>query len=174
MHIPHCSFSSYYLYLNTISVIPTNLPFFFAEMRKFRLDPDSPSYLSLSLSLFIFLLYVMKTWNYYRSHAVSHIASAASPSSNPAQRETDPRRLAQRQKQIDFGKNTIGYARYIAEVPRFDLHCAALGSYPCLPTPHLYREKRTKNHPRTPDKYQGIFLGHSQMFLRRFLTSLQL
>ena len=34
------------------------------------------------------------------------------------QQETDPRRLEQRQKQIDFGKNTRGYQRYSAAVPR--------------------------------------------------------
>lgn len=34
------------------------------------------------------------------------------------QQETDPRRLEQRQKQIDFGKNTRGYQRYAAAVPR--------------------------------------------------------
>jgi hypothetical protein len=32
--------------------------------------------------------------------------------------ETDPHRLAQRQKQIDFGKNTIGYQRYRQMVPK--------------------------------------------------------
>ena len=32
--------------------------------------------------------------------------------------ETDPRRISQREKQIQFGKNTIGYTRYVELVPR--------------------------------------------------------
>lgn len=32
--------------------------------------------------------------------------------------ETDPHRLVQRQKQIDFGKNTVGYENYIKAVPK--------------------------------------------------------
>eukprot|EP00742_Colponemidia_sp_Colp-10_P009233 GILJ01010053.1.p1 GENE.GILJ01010053.1~~GILJ01010053.1.p1 ORF type:complete len:192 (-),score=27.81 GILJ01010053.1:215-790(-) len=32
--------------------------------------------------------------------------------------ETDPNRIAKRQKQVDFGKNTIGYDNYTKHVPR--------------------------------------------------------
>ena len=33
-------------------------------------------------------------------------------------KETDPHRIAQRQKQVDYGKNTLGYQRYTEEIPR--------------------------------------------------------
>lgn len=44
-------------------------------------------------------------------------------------KETDSRRLAGRQKQIDYGKNTEGYASYIAATPKY-----ILSLFNCLTT----------------------------------------
>lgn len=57
--------------------------------------------------------------------------TAAVPTARPT--EKDEKRLAARQKQLDFGKNTLGYARYCEYVPR---------------------HARRREHPRTPDKFQ--------------------
>jgi len=46
------------------------------------------------------------------------------------EKETDEHRLAQRQKQVDYGKNTIGYQKYVDQIPR---------------------KKRSLTDPRTPD-----------------------
>jgi len=56
-----------------------------------------------------------------------------------AEEETDPHRIAQRQKQIDYGKNTLGYQRYTEEIPK-----------------HLRRKIRHTilKHPDTPDVKQ--------------------
>ncbi|CAG9102572.1 hypothetical protein JYU34_005795 [Plutella xylostella] len=50
----------------------------------------------------------------------------------PLELETDTAILQRRQKQIDYGKNTVGYHNYLKDVPLTE---------------------RTKEHPKTPDKY---------------------
>ena len=49
-------------------------------------------------------------------------------------RENDPHRLSQRQRQIDFGKNTIGYQRLVEAYP--------------------VKHRRPKEVPRTPDVHK--------------------
>jgi hypothetical protein len=49
-------------------------------------------------------------------------------------RETDPHRVSQRQRQIDFGKNTIGYQR--------------------MSEAHPVKHRRPKTVPRTPDVHK--------------------
>uniref|UniRef100_A0AAV1UPW3 Histone RNA hairpin-binding protein RNA-binding domain-containing protein n=1 Tax=Peronospora matthiolae TaxID=2874970 RepID=A0AAV1UPW3_9STRA len=68
------------------------------------------------------------------------------------EKETDPHRLAQRQKQIDYGKNTIGYDRYCAQVPR--------------------RERRRGKHPMTPDKTLCVGKKVFDGFVRKWRQAL--
>ena len=69
------------------------------------------------------------------------------------EKETDPRRLAQRQKQIDYGKNTIGYDRYCAQVPR-------------------HERRRGKQHPMTPDKTMRVGKKVFDGFVRKWRQAL--
>jgi hypothetical protein len=53
-------------------------------------------------------------------------------------REDDAHRISQRQKQIAKGKNTIGYERYLAAVPKNQRHV----SHPMTPDPFRKTSKR--------------------------------
>ena len=88
----------------------------------------------------------------------SAASSAAKPSvaSDPNEIETDDHRLIQRQKQIDFGKKTPGYARYLSLVPRCKRD-ASLG-HPVTPDLKMKISKRNwdkvvRNWRRALHKY---------------------
>ncbi|XP_055540299.1 histone RNA hairpin-binding protein [Wyeomyia smithii] len=59
-------------------------------------------------------------------------SSSSQSSRKPVEYEKDMAILVRRQKQIDYGKNTLGYENYMKQVPR---------------------EQRTKDHPKTPPKH---------------------
>ena len=78
----------------------------------------------------------------------------------PAPPSSPRHRLAQRQKQLDMGKATAGYARYVEEVPVHERDPArALGA-----------AGHGRRHPRTPDPRRRVskraFDGHVSAWRR--------
>lgn len=61
-----------------------------------------------------------------------HNSFTSSSSTSSTYVEADPSILQRRQKQIDYGKNTEAYERYVEMIPK---------------------SERTREHPRTPNKY---------------------
>lgn len=67
-----------------------------------------------------------------RDSSSSGDGSSSQSSRKPVEFEKDIAILVRRQKQIDYGKNTLGYENYLKQVSR---------------------DKRTKDHPKTPPKH---------------------
>ena len=92
------------------------------------------------------------------NHQAFYIQQKANKSGrNLEEIETDPYTLMRRQKDIDYGKNTIGYNNYTKVVPKM---------------------KRAKTHPKTPSKYQKCSrrswdgqMKHWRTLLHQFATS---
>ena len=54
----------------------------------------------------------------FASNDLGGVSMERHSSTKKNQMETDPHRLVQRQKQIDFGKNTVGYENYLRAIPK--------------------------------------------------------
>ena len=79
------------------------------------------------------------------SSSSSSASRAGHPNAGRAQpKETNVRRLAQRQKQIDFGKNTLAYDRYSKSVPkRQRVKAKQYDEHPVTPEIHVVTSKRS-------------------------------
>ncbi|KAK0162453.1 hypothetical protein PV327_006228 [Microctonus hyperodae] len=92
-----------------------------SEMARKRLRDESPDLRNDTRTL--------------RNRKNSESSTSTTSSNNDKKKieyETDPAVLARRQKEIDYGKNTMGYDRYLQMVPK---------------------DQRTKDHPKTPPKF---------------------
>ena len=54
-----------------------------------------------------------------------HLRVASETEASQHDRLQDVHRLELRQKQVDFGKNTVGYMRYVSLIPKYE-DCIAL------------------------------------------------
>uniref|UniRef100_A0A1Q3EVT4 Putative histone rna hairpin-binding protein n=1 Tax=Culex tarsalis TaxID=7177 RepID=A0A1Q3EVT4_CULTA len=68
----------------------------------------------------------------FRRESTDSGDGSSQSSRRPIEYEKDIEILVRRQKQIDYGKNTLGYENYLRQVPK---------------------EQRTKEHPKTPPKH---------------------
>lgn len=68
----------------------------------------------------------------FRRESTDSGDGSSQSSRRPVEYEKDIEVLVRRQKQIDYGKNTLGYENYVREVPK---------------------EQRTREHPKTPPKH---------------------
>lgn len=73
-----------------------------------------------------------RTDRFSRRESTDSGDGSSQSSRRPVEYEKDIETLVRRQKQIDYGKNTLGYENYTRQVPR---------------------EQRTRDHPKTPPKH---------------------
>jgi len=114
-------------------VKPSSIP----ELPTPNIVVSTPTVDTLSLTPSVETLPVTPSSNIFQTPIKSSSPTTSSPSpsspSSASKIETDPHRLKQRQKQIDYGYRTIGYIRYSLQVEK---------------------EQRDKDHPKTPRKSQ--------------------